>query len=602
MDMINLSGRQLMKKEEKEEYLGILFQVKQLDENVFKLRAKKSLVGELVKRRKNTYFITEEQNYYASFDEAFSNSSKKEIVYFYTFLKEVEEQLAVIGIDALCNAYFEEMNKYEYLVITGDVNTTPYVLAVPKNEIITNESYIDEILKDGKHFSEFVLNSLNDIINEKEFEKSLQMIRDLLETYESIVIKSEATYIKEFASIMASNCEKLLKDRSIESQKESILSYLFDLKKTLVKIKKQYDLDHPKQEQETVEIEEEEVEIPLDIVGMKEFLDSRIIGQEQAKRDVISTIIMNKLAEDKYGRNHCLLVGPTGCGKTLILETISEYLSLPITIVDSTQLTAAGYVGGKIEDILLNLYTKANENIDLAEEGIIVFDELDKKGSKNNSDISQKAVLNALLPLMSGTTYDITIGNEFEKRTITFDTSHLTIFGCGSFMEALEKKEIAEKEKNPERRIGILNQNTTEQEKIKTSQKSKLTIEDIHKYGDFPMEVIGRFTNIVTLDELSKDVLKEILLTSSVSPLLLEQQKLAKIEVFLDYTDEFIDAVINDAIKKKTGARSLKATIESAVKNARWDALYSGKKEIILTPENILGEDGYSLVKKIEYK
>jgi len=116
------------------------------------------------------------------------------------------------------------------------------------------------------------------------------------------------------------------------------------------------------------------------------------------------------------------------------------------------------------------------------------------------------------------------------------------------------------------------------------------------------MEVIGRFTNIVTLDELSKDVLKEILLTSSVSPLLLEQQKLAKIEVFLDYTDEFIDAVINDAIKKKTGARSLKATIESAVKNARWDALYSGKKEIILTPENILGEDGYSLVKKIEYK
>ena len=131
-------------------------------------------------------------------------------------------------------------------------------------------------------------------------------------------------------------------------------------------------------------------------------------------------------------------------------------------------------------------------------------------------------------------------------------------------MEALEKKKLEEKEKNPERRIGISSQDTTEQDKIKISKKSKLTIDDIHKYGDFPLEVIGRFTNIVTLDELSKDVLKEILLTSSVSPLLLEQQKLAKIEVILDYTDEFIEAVINDAIKKKTGARSLKSTIEGS--------------------------------------
>ncbi len=299
---------------------------------------------------------------------------------------------------------------------------------------------------------------------------------------------------------------------------------------------------------------------------MKSFLDHHVVGQDEAKKDIISALIMNSLSDNPEDRNACLLVGPTGSGKTLIISTIAKYLDRPVEIIDTTQLTMPGYVGGSIEDCLSNLIDKAGGDTKRAEEGVVSFDEIDKKGSEKNGDISGRGVLNTLLSFIQGTTYQV----KYNGKTVPFNTSKLTIFATGAFTEAVKK--LQEEKGASKKPIGFATDNKVSDSK-EDIKYPKLTGEILAQYGNIPEELLGRIPVITQLEGHTKVSLKRILTESESSALLAEQQKLAKIGVQLKWTSGYIEALINQALSLKTGARSLKSAVEKSVKEARWAVL-----------------------------
>ena len=338
---------------------------------------------------------------------------------------------------------------------------------------------------------------------------------------------------------------------------------------------------------------------------MKKFFDKKIIGQEEAKKDIISAIFMNSLADESISKNTCLLVGPTGSGKTLIAESVAEFLDLPFVNIDTTQLTMPGYVGANIEDFLGRLIESANGDIEKAESGIVMLDEIDKKGSKSNGDVSGKGVLNTLLPFIQGTTYTVS----YNHRKVNFNTKNLTIFMTGAFTDVA--KGVSENSSYSDSKIGFGTRLENENKEDITYRK--LNIEDFVEYGNFPIELIGRISNVVQLSGHTKESLKTILTDSNISVLNLEAEKLKKLNVEIKYSDDYLDAVAEKALKLKTGARSLKSTVEKSIKEARWEVITSNDsfKAIILNKDCVednlkavlvYNDDNYTTVEDLRNK
>lgn len=379
--------------------------------------------------------------------------------------------------------------------------------------------------------------------------------------------------------------DELKKSEDVSYVKSKIAKLAVDGRRNIVAIGKVYDDVAKKEKQELTEKERKQKEkelaetfnvetkkIKVDVRDVKRFFDEKIIGQEEAKRDIIAAIVMNMLSDNPTDKNNCLLVGPTGSGKTLIAETVSEYFDMPMEIIDTTQLTMPGYVGANIEDFLARLIAKAGGDVKKAEEGIVVFDEIDKKGSEKNDDVSGKGVLNTLLPFLQGTTYDV----KYNGRTYPFNTSKLTIFATGAFTDVAKgKKNNSTSENYKSTRIGFNANIESKKEVTEDIKYEKLEIEDFVKYGNMPVEIMGRFPIIAQLSGHTKDSLRTILTGSNVSALLGEKRKLEKLGVTLSWTNGYLDRVAEEAIKLKTGGRSLKTTVEKSVKEARWEVLES---------------------------
>lgn len=253
---------------------------------------------------------------------------------------------------------------------------------------------------------------------------------------------------------------------------------------------------------------------------------------------------------------------------------MQEYLNVPVEIVDITQVSVAGYVGANVEDSLVSLLKKAKGNQEVAENGIIVFNEIDKKGTKDNGDISGRGVLNSLLPFMEGTIYTVYYGGQ----KYDFDTSKLTIFATGAFSDVIEMKK--------KKSVGFIKNDGL----TKDNNYVFVTLDDLNEHGDIPMELLGRFTHILSLPEPSIKRLKRILISSKYSPLYLKQLIFLKMNILLTCTEEFIDEVAKKAYSMKTGARSLNSIIEDTLKEVEWFLLTHPQeyKEILLTEETIV--------------
>lgn len=487
-----------------------------------------------------------------------------------------------------------ELDKFKQLLDINDFNQLKEKLNEIYNTVkeINNEFVDDNNLIDSEYIMTLFNDAYNSLLNVDDINQLKKIMENLENMYIELTLKLESidkeksSKANDFLYQFIDKYHALQQYNDINKIKLELTKIMQQEEKRINKIAEMYDnkLDEEinKEEIESQEIQKE----TINVREIKKYFDEKIIGQEEAKKDVISAIVMNKLSDNSSSKNNCLLVGPTGSGKTLLAEAVSKYFDMPIEIIDTTQITVPGYVGASIEDFLTRLVIKAG-SIEKAEQGIVVFDEIDKKGTDSNGDVNGKGVLNTLLPFIQGTTYDIKVNNKTQQ----FDTSRLTIFATGAFTDVATKSYDNYTSNN----IGFNSTNKKPKEDI---EYKKLEIEDFVKYGNMPIELMGRFSVITQLTGHTVESLKQILTKSSESALLKEKEKLKKINIELRWTEGYLDSVANQSIKLKTGARSLKSTVEKSIKEARWEVLnnldlYRG---IILTEKSVTDNLNCSLI------